>query len=140
MIAAGGFFRARLVWFAFIAWHEIENTGFRNESFGGVAFSSKAPVNFKYRAHPFYLFSIKIEIWLIKFSTVVLFMFVKGHATYINIFLIHKTGFSKCVTVFVPRSICIVTFRRYHGVCSYNTVLFKSVLTSRANKKRWLAS
>lgn len=66
---------------AFIAWHEIENTGFRNESFGGVAFSAKAPVNFKYRAPPFYLFAFKIEIWLIKCCTVVLFVFLKGHTT-----------------------------------------------------------
>lgn len=46
---------------AFIAWHEIENTGFRNESYGGVAFSATAPVNFKYHAPPFYLFPIKVE-------------------------------------------------------------------------------
>ncbi len=38
---------------AFTAWHETENTGFRIESFGGVASSTEAPVNFKYRAPPF---------------------------------------------------------------------------------------
>lgn len=46
-----------------VSWHEIENTGFRNEStggaFSGVAFSATGPVNFKCRAPPFYLFPIK---------------------------------------------------------------------------------
>lgn len=46
-----------------VAWHEIENTGFRNESaggaFSGVAFSATGPVNFKCRAPPIYMFLIK---------------------------------------------------------------------------------